>query len=334
MNINKRFLIQMTIGLGLIVSWFIYENQRDDSAEYLTIISHYNSNRLTMNIIARSSENLIRRGESMTEKSPSQKPLVGVMKEILNVNSGFYNEIDKIRSEIFQYNGKEFKEFKIPRPVKYNSTAPVYSYFNKKDTFEALEKNWQNTIDKLKMICAKDIFKEMKSLDRISETEINEYYKKQALILQNSTPIITQLIEQQGLRKTIKKYDAVHANALLLALQYELKMLESSLLYNIARLLREEKTPLEPIIVMSMEKIPRVGEPIELEFYPSNYIVMDNFKIKLNGKSYQTNKGIATFNYTPKSAGTKYFKVDISITNPFTNKTDNFSKIERFEAFE
>ena len=324
----------MLVAVALITSSFIYENQRDDETEYLNVIDHARTNRRAMQIMTRSSEHLIRSTEAAVEKSPSQKPLVEIMKEIDKTIYNFYQSIGQIQSEIFQQDEEKIRTIrKYVMPIGYNSTAPVRAYFEDGNKFDQLEKRWQETIKKLKKLCRKDIRKMSSKPELLSESELKNYYEQQGLVLKNNTTLLTQMIEKKELHQ-IKQYDVVHADALLTALKSELTALKWVLLKNVSQVLKQEKSKFKPIIMMSMEKAPIVGEATNFEFFLSSYGVVDSMKIRLNGKPYEVKDGMATFNYTPKSAGMKYFKVDISLKNPFTGKTDNFSRTEKIEVFE
>ena len=91
---------------------------------------------------------------------------------------------------------------------------------------------------------------------------------------------------------------------------------------------------IKPIIMMETKETPQVGKTTHFQFFTSSYIAMDDMEIRINGKLYKTKDGIATLNYTPKSAGIKYFKVEISLQNPFTGKIDRFSETIKKEVFE
>ena len=338
MKRNTSFLIQILVAVILISSWFIYENQQDDKIEYQAIISQSSSNRRAIEIITRSSQGLIQGAERMIEKSPDQKPLVEVMRETEGIIGDFYDFIRNIRVEVSEYNEDDFKDWdsekpKIIMPIGYNSTKRVKLVFKENDTLYHFEKKWQEVLEKLKELHSKSIRKRL-NLEVLSDSTFNDYSQKQALIIKENTPLLHQLIEQKELRNIIFKYDVVHADALLLAIQSELKSLEWALLYNTAGLIYEEKSHFASIIMMEMEGAPIVGEPVKFQFYPAAYGVTDDMEIRLNGKSYEVKDGIATFNYTPKSSGTKYFKVDISLKNPFTGKTDRFSDTKKVEVFE
>ena len=99
-------------------------------------------------------------------------------------------------------------------------------------------------------------------------------------------------------------------------------------------IMKSEKYSVKPIIVMGTEKPVRVGEPTELTFFRSSYIATDSMKVKINGRPIAVKDGIAEFDYRPTSTGTKYFKMDISLKNPFTGKMDNFSRTQKIEVID
>jgi hypothetical protein len=110
--------------------------------------------------------------------------------------------------------------------------------------------------------------------------------------------------------------------------------LEWLLLDNVLQILKSENAEIKPIIMMAQEKPVKVGEPTELEFIQSSYVVSDSMKVRVNGKPLEVKSGIAYLNYRPTSTGMKYFKIDISLKNPFTGKTETYSRTQKIEVIE
>jgi hypothetical protein len=344
MKQNRPFLIQILVAVVLIASWFMYENQREDRNEYFDVLSDTHSNRRATELIVSSSNNLIRNAEGMALENPTQKPLVGIMKEMESVISDYYGFIENIKNDFFEYNEEDSHPFRrdidwkpakprIIMPIAYNSTEPVKRIFKEKKAFDNFEKKWQETLDKLKILCSKSV-RESMDIETLSDSMLNNYYQKQLFSIQENTPVHQKLIEKKELHNTILKYDVVHAASLLTALQSELKSLEWILLQNSLRLMKEEKNKLATMIMMNTQGMPQVGKPTSLEFYLAAYLTTDNMEIRLNGKPFEVKNGVATFNYTPQSAGMNYFRVEVSVKNPLTGAIDSFFKLHEVEVFE
>ena len=335
MKPNRRFFIKMIIAIFLISSAFIYQYQRNDELAYIEIQSQVRTNNRAINIIKDGSENLILIAENIIAKSNNQKPLVKTMREIKTTIRDFSTVIGRIQSEILVYDYEKLDRTnaKYIMPNDYYSTSPVKAYFDNDTAMVEFEKQWKETIEKLNKLCHKDIRQITDTSKLLSDEEIRDYFEQQNLTLKNNTTLLTQMIEKKGLNQ-ILKYDVIHADALLTSLQSELIALEWVLLKNTIQILKSGIGKSEPMIMMSMEKQPTVGETADIDFFLSSYFVMDSMEIKLNGKSYEVKNGIATFDYTPKSTGTKYFNVDVNFKNPVTGKTDKFSQVEKVEVFE
>ncbi len=64
----------------------------------------------------------------------------------------------------------------------------------------------------------------------------------------------------------------------------------------------------------------------------SSSSVYENMSIRVNGQSLPVKDGIARYTARPSSTGIQKYKVDITLTNPTTGKTDTYSKEFEYEV--
>ncbi len=76
------------------------------------------------------------------------------------------------------------------------------------------------------------------------------------------------------------------------------------------------------------------GEPFEAEVTvgASSKSVYDNMSIRVNGASQKVENGIAKYSTTTNSTGVQKYKVDITLTNPTTQKSETYSKEFEYEV--
>lgn len=76
------------------------------------------------------------------------------------------------------------------------------------------------------------------------------------------------------------------------------------------------------------------GEPFEAEVTvgASSKSVYDNMSIRVNGASQKVENGIAKYSTTTSSTGVQKYKVDITLTNPTTQKSETYSKEFEYEV--
>mgnify|MGYP000218146595 CR=1 FL=1 len=315
--------ILFVLSLILIGSWFIVHFLKDDRPTYKSLTSQMTFYRNTSIMIGDEAKNLIHEAERAIEKSPDQKPIVGIMHEISTILSDFYAEFDQFGSAFYQYTKGDFPFRRVYfLPIDYNKTLPVKTaikelevdQFNSKKTLAALEKV---------------IFKSTESLD-ISQSILNEYHQKQREILKDNR-VFSLLNNKKKWLASLKKQDVVHAKSQLVALRYELNYLKWQLLENTQELIQKDKNLVKEayMIEMHTDRQPIVGKPFTMDFMLNTYINMKDLEIKLNGKKMIHKDGLATYNYTPKTAGMKRFHLEFSIKNPFTGKTDQFRNVKK-----
>ncbi len=338
MKNKQTFLIQILIATALIGSWTIYQLNQDDSDSYINVLQQPKVGRGAIEIIKNNSIRLIESAEYVARKSPEQVILVDLMKEIETVIKELREPISAVKYSFFKIDETKIdatvKAGKRVMPIDYNSKRPVRRAIGDKVIQDNLIKKSQNTLEKLKALCDQDIREKGVPKRIISDEELQLYYEQFDSIFKNNTRLLTQIIKTNRLQEVAQHYDVCHGESFFIALEYEIKCLEWLLIDNLAQIMKSEKYSVKPIIVMGTEKPVRVGEPTELTFFRSSYIATDSMKVKINGRPIAVKDGIAEFDYRPTSTGTKYFKMDISLKNPFTGKMDNFSRTQKIEVID
>jgi hypothetical protein len=332
MKNKQSFYIQIFIAVALIGSWAIYQSQYDDRDIYNNVFLQAKVGAQAEEVISSNLPSLIRSAERVVIKSPDQKPLVDLMKEIEVVTKELRSLIQEIHSPFIKYD--ESKPFdKHTMPIDYNSKRPVGLALDKVMQ-DNLRNASQDFLETLKGLCAQDMREKGVPERLVSDDELKLYYNRMDSIFKNNTLLLTEIIEENRLEEVAKHYDAAHAESFFRVLRYEIKCLEWLLLDNVLQILKSENAEIKPIIMMAQEKPVKVGEPTELEFIQSSYVVSDSMKVRVNGKPLEVKSGIAYLNYRPTSTGMKYFKIDISLKKPFTGKTETYSRTQKIEVIE
>jgi hypothetical protein len=326
---NKQSLyIQIFIAIALIGSWAIYQSQYDDREIYHNVLRQTKVGAQAEQLMSSNSERLIYTAERVIIKSPDQKPLVDLMKEIEMVTKELRSLIQEIHSPFIKYDESKIRSYKHIMPIDYNSKRAVGLALDKVMQ-DNLSNASQDFLETLKALCTQDVREKGVPERLTSDEELKLYYNRMDSIFKNNTLLLTEIVEENRLEEVAKYYDAAHAESFFRVLRSEVKSLEWLLLDNVLQILKSENFEIKPIIMMTQEKPVKVGEPTELEFFQSSYVASDSIKIRVNGKPLEVKNGIAYLNYRPKSTGMKYFKIDISLKNRFTGKTDNYSRTQK-----
>lgn len=322
--INKPTIL-VVISLFLIGIWFILHFSKDDQPIYKTLTSQVVYYTNTTRMIKDGTDDLIKLAERSIEKSPDQQPILSMMRKIDTILNTFHEEIYEFETTFYRLTEGDFPFKKIYNlPIDYNKNQPVKSAIKAMKTSNSIKLNSKKIQNELE----KTIFQQSNNLD-LSDSVRNNFHQKQKDLLEN-VRVFSLLGKKKKWLIDLQKQDVVHTKLRLVALRNELTSLKYYLLTNTFNLIQEGRKKIKShyIIEMLTDGQPIVNKPFRMDFYINAYAETESLEIKLNGKKMRQKNGIVTFNYTPKTAGMKYFDLEISVVNPFTKEVDRFKKQE------
>ncbi len=289
-------------------------------------------------IVGEANESVILSMEKAVEKRPDDKPLVGFAKEAKAITADFYSYVDGLRDELETMAGGVFSEettddeTKWGKPVKYKDKDIPQRLFvdgeeGKKPVGNELKAKVLDTRAKLEAL----LQKASKTSKIIQADEIK------TLIGQLSLAIDEKSAEAAG-----KKWDdftfghmpVAAVYPILRKFQTDAKNSESAVINYLASKIGGtvlEFDQFQP--VASSEKAYVIeGETYKSEIFLSAASKQAKYSVRVNGSSLPVKGGVAQYSARASSSGEKSYKVDISLKNPFTGKTDNFSKTFKYEV--
>lgn len=309
----------------------------------------------TTEIVKTANEKVIESMENAVKDRPADKPLVDAAKEAQTIVKDFYDYIDGLRSRLTELSGGVFispeeaasgvkgqattDESKWGKPVKYkNKEIPQRLFVDGNDGTVGSEPAYEPEGPILR--------------GKVEETK----KKLQDLLLRvgEDNPIITEEevktvvaqlslnIDDKDAKAAGKEWEyftfghmpVAAAYPIITKFQTDAKNSEAAIINYLASKIGGtviEFDQFQP--VASAEKgYVIAGEPFSADIFLSASSKQAQYSVRVNGESLSVKDGVAKYQTPTRETGEKSYKVDISLKNPFTGETDNFSKTFKYEV--
>jgi gliding motility-associated protein GldM len=309
----------------------------------------------TTEIVKNANSKVIESMEAAIKKRPDDKPLVDAAKDAQVIVKEFYDYVGGLRTELTSKAGGVFygpgkapadgtgsettDETKWGKPVKYkNKEIPQRLFVDGNDgtvgdepAYEPegpiLKKKVEETKEKLKAL-------------------LLEVGKKNAIVTdEDVSDVIEQLslnIDEKGPKAAGKSWEDYNFGHMPVAAVYPMitkfqadaKNSEAAIINFLASKIGGtvlEFDQFEP--VASAEKGYVIsGDRFSADIFLSAASKQAQYSVRVNGSSLSVKDGVAKYSAGTSKTGEQSYKVDISLKNPFTGKTDNFSKTFKYEV--
>ena len=309
----------------------------------------------TNGIVAAANENVIASMEEAVKKRPDDKPLVGFAKEAKLITGEFYDYVKGLRDEMEVLAGGLFYETgtkgdnlgaetddasKWNKPVKYkNKEIPQRFFVDGNDGTAGDEPAYEPNGPILK---AKVLETQKKLEDLLNKAAAsNPIIRKEevaTIISQLSLTIDDKSWEAAG-KKSWEYYTFGHMPVaavypMMTKFQTDAKNSEASVINYLASKIGGtvlEFDQFQPVAAAEKGYVIS-GDPFKADIFLSASSKQASYSVRVNGSSLSVKDGVAKYSTNTSSTGEKTYKVDISLKNPFTGKSDNFSKSFKYEV--
>ena len=308
----------------------------------------------TNEIVTKANEGVIAGMEAAVEKRPDDKPLVQFAKDAQVITGEFYAYVGTLKSNLEELAGGVFYETgkkgdalgaetddasKWGKPVKYkDKEIPQRFFVDGNDGTIGSEAAYEPNGPKLKaQVLAtqkklEDLLKKAAASNPIiTEKEITDLISKLSLSIDEEGP--------KSADKTWSDYNFGHMPVaavypMITKFQNDAKNSEAAIINFLAKKIGGtvvEFDQFEP--VASAEKGYVIsGDPFKADIFLSASSKQAKYTVSVNGRSLPVKDGVAKFQTSTSSTGEQSYKVNISLTNPFTGKTDRFDKTFKYEV--
>lgn len=297
----------------------------------------------TNGIVAKANDNVIASMEAATEKRPDDKPLVGFAKEALTITGEFYDYVDGVRDRLEEMAGGLYTEAdtddasKWGKPKKYkDKEIPQRLFVDGNDGTVGSEAKYdaEGPIFKAKVL---ETRKKLEALLQKTKHPLIKDDEIKTLISQLSLEIDEVGAEAAG--KDWEDFTFGHMPVaavypILRKFQTDAKNSESAVINYLASKIGGtvlEFDQFQPVASADKGYVIS-GEEYKAEIFLSAASKQAQYSVRVNGSSLSVKDGVATYKTRTSGSGEKSYKVDISLKNPFTGKTDNFSKTFKYEV--
>lgn len=309
----------------------------------------------TNDIVTKANEGVIKGMEEAVKKREDDKPLVEFAKQAQVITGEFYDYVGGLKGELQDIAGGLFYETgkkpngvkgaetddasKWGKPVKYkDKEIPQRFFVDGNDGTVGSEKAYEANGPKLKAKVLEtkkkleDLLKKAGASNKIiTDKEITDLISKLSLSIDEEGP--------KAAGKTWSDYNFGHMPVaavypMITKFQNDAKNSEAAIINFLAKKIGGavvEFDQFEP--VASAEKGYVIsGETFKADIFLSASSKQAKYSVRVNGSSLGVKDGVAKYSASTSSTGEQSYKVDISLTNPFTGKTDNFSKTFKYEV--
>lgn len=292
---------------------------------------------------------VVRSLEATVEEKTNYKPLLEASREAQTVVSDFIAYVDNIRNELDEQAGglypDDYKDkVKAGKPVRYRDKEIPTRYFV--DGQEALGVKQEPKGPEVKAQIEDTRQKLIDIVDRVSKMEIEGVIIKPEDLEDIKSRISLAVDDQtwQDYEKpswedfTFGHMPVAACYPILRKFQNDAKNSEATIINFLASKVGEtviEFDQFEPVAATRKSYIIK-GETYESEVFLSAFSTQaaENISMKVNGQPLKIENGKGQYSIRPSTIGEKSYKVDISLTNPLTGKTENYSKEFFYEVGE
>jgi gliding motility-associated protein GldM len=304
----------------------------------------------TNGILSTSNEKTLEGLSKVVREKTNYKPLYDAARQAREIVSAFNTSVDNLRSELETEAGGVFPEdYKEPikrgRPMRYQDKEIPTRFFvdgveagpgGKKAPKGPELKSGIESTRKALVDLVNDVAKMEIEGTRITDEEIADLQNKLALSIDNES---WKTAGKSSWEQFVFGYMPVAAcYPILRKLQNDARSSEATVINFLASKVGEtviEFDRFEPVASAPKGYVIK-GEPFTAEIFLSAFSsqAAEGISMRVNGASLPIKDGKGQYTTSTSSIGEKEFKVDISVTNPFTKKVDTYSKAFRYEVGE
>jgi gliding motility-associated protein GldM len=297
----------------------------------------------TNGIVAKANDNVIASMEAATEKRPDDKPLVEFAKEAATITGEFYTYVDGVRDRLEEMAGGLYTEAdtddetKWGKPKKYkDKEIPQRLFVDGNDGTVGSEAAYEaeGPIFKAKVLETRKKLEDL--LNKVDHPLVKDDEKK-AIIAQ-----LSLAIDEESPKAAGKEWDdftfghmpVAAVYPILRKFQTDAKNSEATVINYLASKIGStiiEFNEFQPVAAAEKGYVIS-GETFKADIFLSASSKQAKYSVRVNGSSLSVKDGVAQYSTRTSGTGEKSFKVDISLQNPFTGKTDNFSKSFKYEV--
>lgn len=309
----------------------------------------------TTEIVKAANNATIKGMEEAVKKRPDDQPLVDAAKEAQTIVKGFYDYVGTIRTRLEDFAGGQFYEpGKMPagvegaetedaskwgKPVKYKNKEIPQRFFvdgndgtvGKEGKYEPEGPILRGKVEETKKQLQDLLLKIAKNNPIVTEPEIT------TLISQLSLNIDEQAAEAAG--KSWEDFNFGHMPVaavypMVTKFQTDAKNSEAAIINFLAKKIGGtvlEFDQFQPVAAAEKGYVIS-GDRFSADIFLSASSKQAQYSVRVNGSSLSVKDGVAKYSTGTNKTGEQSYKVDISLKNPFTNKTDNFSKTFKYEV--
>ncbi|MEL7124239.1 MAG: GldM family protein, partial [Bacteroidota bacterium] len=303
----------------------------------------------TNTTINTANEQIVASLEATVEEKPNYKPLLAASREAQSVVKDFIAYVDGVRDNLNETAGglypDDYKDkVKAGKTVRYRDKEIPTRFFV--DGQEALGVKQEPVGPEIKDKITETRERLIQIVDDVSKLKIDGANIQPEDIESLKTQISLQVDDL-----TWKEYEkpswedftfghmpVAACYPILRKFQNDAKNSEATILGFLAKQVGQtviEFDKFEPVAATEKGYIIK-GETYEAEVFLSAFSsqAAENISMKVNGSSLKVEDGKGKFTARPSTIGEKSYKVDISVTNPFTNETETYSKTFYYEVGE
>lgn len=307
----------------------------------------------TNGILAVANDNVIKGMEAAVEERPEDKPLVGYAKQVKEITGEFYQFIDELRGDLTEKAGGVFispeqaanneegtvtdDAGKWGKPVKYkDKEIPQRLFVDGNDGTVGSEAAYppQGPILRKKV---EETRKKLEALLKSVDHPLVRPDEIKSIIDQLTLSIDT--VSSSAAGKTWDDFTFGHMPVaaiypIITKFQTDAKNSESAVINYLASKIGSTVIKFDEFQpVASAEKSYVIeGDKFSADIFLSASSKQASYSVRVNGSSLSVKDGVAKYSTTARGTGEKSYKVDISLKNPFTGKTDNFNKTFKYEV--
>jgi gliding motility-associated protein GldM len=303
----------------------------------------------TNEVLGESNNKIIESLEATVEEKPNYKPLLTASKEAQSTVNDFIKYIDEIRGELDEQAGglrpDDYKDkAKAGKPVRFRDKEIPTRYFV--DGQEALGVKQEPVGPEIKLRIEETRDKLVEIVDNVAQLKIDGTNITPQMIEDLKSQISLAVDDEtwQEYKKpswsdfTFGHMPVAACYPILRKFQNDAKNSEATILGFLAKQVGQtviEFDAFEPVASTDKAYIIK-GETYNAEVFLSAFSsqAAENISMKVNGSPLKIVDGKGQYSVTPGSIGEKEYRVDISVTNPFTKETDTYSKTFRYEVGE
>ncbi len=303
----------------------------------------------TNEVLGSANDKIIESLDATVEEKPNYKPILTASKEAQSVVKDFISYIDDIRDDLDEQAGglypDDFKDkAKAGKPKRFRDKEIPTRYFVDGQEALGVKQDPVGPIIKQRIIDTRD--KLIQLVDDVAQLKIEGTNITQEQIdnLKDQISLAVDDDTWQEYKKpswedfTFGHMPVAACYPILRKFQNDAKNSEATILGFLAQQVGQtviEFDAFEPVAATEKAYIIK-GETYKAEVFLSAFSsqAAENISMRVNGSPLKIVDGKGQYSVTPGSIGEKEYKVDISVTNPFTNETDTYTKTFRYEVGE